>query len=538
MASRCHPHRRRRRRAAAIAALSVTFFARAARADDAVAQPAAPPAADPYATFPLTTPHEKHYVRAGLEIGGVLVVGLVDYMLSTTARGGTTRAGDTRWGFRYDWQVLREKLIGTGLDLDTNKNATNYVSHPLAGTLYYTAARSNHLSFAESYAFAILGSTTWEYFGEIREVTSVNDLVVTPVSGTAIGEPLMQLAGFFRRGEKSTAKEIVSFVLSPVKWINEWTDGAEPLRSAHTGPLGLPLDPWHEFTVSAGLGATVQEAEGPAHPRATYVDERFSADMRLVSLPSYTSAGKHSHLFDDGNISRIRVDVALSQGKLVDGLFATTLVPVGYWFRDADLDASARVHGEGAFIGLRMAFEYGGHDYDRDRARSSDVISLASPIGVAAEYRWTSGDLDVRTAIDVSGAISSVTPYAFGSYARAHALGDVLTPVREQGYYHAFAISAAPSVELAFHGFRSSTSLRLDSFRAIEGLDEQQALVENGPRFSDRRSLLRTTLAYVPPGTPLRVAIDAQRATRAGDVGNVADERTESSAWMSLGVGF
>jgi hypothetical protein len=185
-----------------------------------------------------------------------------------------------------------------------------------------------------------------------------------------------------------------------------------------------------------------------------------------------------------------------------------------------------------------MGFEYGGHDYDRDRARASDIVTLASPVGVAAEYFWMGGDLQVRTALDVSGAISSVTPYAYDAYRRSHSTTDVLTPVREQGYYHAFAITAAPTLEMSFHGLRSTTSLRFDSFREIEGHDEQEEVVKNGPRFGDRRSLLRTTLAYVAPGTPWRIAVDLQVATRAGSVGAVEQARRESSAWASGGVEF
>jgi len=534
MARRLNPKRTR----APVAALGLALglVATGARADEPSPAPSPPP--DPYDAFPLVVHHDKHYIRAGLQIGGVLAVGLVDYMLSTTARGGTNRPGDTRWGLRYDWTTLREKLIGTGLDLDTNKIATNYVSHPLAGTLYYTAARSNHLSLAESYAFAVLGSTTWEFFGEIREVTSINDLIVTPVSGVSIGEPLMQLSGFFRRGKSRVGTDALSFLLSPVKVINEVTDDARPLPAARLGPLGLPVDPWHRFVLSAGAGVTAQAADDRTHPRATYVDERFSVDARLANLPGYAEAGKHSRLFDEGNVSRVRLDLAFSQGNLVDALFATSLVPVGYYYRDAAIDAGGRLAGHGMFVGLRMGFEYGGHDYDRDRARPSDIVTIASPLGVATEYVWTRGDVVVRTAVDVSGAISSVTPYAFSTYQRNHTLDDVLTPAREQGYYHAFAVTAAPTVEISIGGLRSTTSLRLDSFRAIEGHDENEPLVANGPRFSDRRSLLRSTLAFVVPRTVLRLSLDAQHASRAGSVGAVEEERSESSAWGSVGVEF
>ena len=42
--------------------------------------------------------------------------------------------------------------------------------------MYYTMARSNQLSVAESTAFAVGGSLLWELFGEVREYISINDM--------------------------------------------------------------------------------------------------------------------------------------------------------------------------------------------------------------------------------------------------------------------------------------------------------------------------------------------------------------------------
>jgi len=180
-------------------------------------------------------------------------------------------------------------------------------------------------------------------------------------------------------------------------------------------------------------------------------------------------------------VSRVGLDLGFSRGNLVDAVFATSLVPVGYYYRDAEVDAGGSLRGHGMFVGLRMGFEYGGHDYDRDRARPSDIVTIASPLGVATEYSWTRGDVTIRSSLDLSGAISSVTPYAFSTYQRNNSLDDVLTPVRAQGYYHAFAVTAAPTVEINIGGLRSRTSLRLDSFRAIEGHDENEPLVAHRP---------------------------------------------------------
>lgn len=469
---------------------------------------------DPYEAFPLVVPHDKHYVRAGLEEGGILIVGLVDYLLNTNARGGTLRAGEQRWALRYDWPTLHDKLIGTGLNLDANKFNTNYASHPFAGTLYYTAARSNHLSFAESFLFAILSSTTWEYFGEIREITSINDLITTPVSGTAIGEALMQLHGFVRRGEKGFLNDTLSFLTSPVAAVNEWTDEAESLRG---------LQPWHRFVASGGLAATKQRKE-------TYLDERLSIDLAIANLPGYGSTGHEGHLFDDGNVSNIRFDVTSSRGHVVDALFATRIVPVGYWWRDRE---------HGAYVGLRMGFEYGMHDWDRDRARSTDLFTFASPLGVAAEYAFASGDLQLRTSLDVYASLAGITPYALFDYLKTHSSGPLLTPIRENGYYHAFTVTAAPAVEVAWRNVRLKTELRVDSFRAIQGVDENEGQgVDDSIRIDDRRFLTKTTLSYTPPKTPLRLSVDVSRGERSGRVGEISASRIETSLGGSIGAVF
>lgn len=512
--------------AAACVAVALGAASAVARADE----PASRTDRDPYAAFPMIVPHEKHYLRAVLEIGGVLFVGFVDYLLNTTDRGGTMRAGEERWRLRYDWQVLHDKLVGTGLNLDGNKLATNYVSHPFAGTLYYTAARSNHLSFAESFAFAIVGSTTWEYFGEIREPASVNDLVVTPVSGAAIGEPLMQVASVLSRGRKSFVADAAAFVLAPMKSINEWTEGAQPLRDEP--------QPWHRFHASVGAGATFQDAAGADRPAAAFADQRMNAELRVANLPGYESAGAHRRIFDDGNLARVRGELALSRGRLAEGLFATRIVPVGYYDRHADADDLGRVRGHGFVVGLRMGFEYGAHDYDRDRARPVDVIGLASPLGIALEHVATSGALQIRTSLDMSAALSAVTSYALTRYADSHAVDDVLTPARQNGYYHAVAISAEPAIEIDYAGFGAGAAVRFDTFHSIRGLDENEPSVAGGPRFSDRRFQASTRVAWSPRATSLRFAVDARRAFRSGSVGNVDDARGETSLWGTLGVAF
>jgi hypothetical protein len=506
-----------------------------ARADE----PAAP-AADPYAAFRYATPQDKQYLRAGLEVGSVLGVGLVDYLLNTTARGGTLRAGEIRWDLRYDWPTLHDKLTGVGLNLDSNKFPTNYASHPLAGTLYFQAARSNHLSFAESFLYAILGSTTWEYFGEIREITSINDLIVTPVSGAAIGESTMQLAGFFDRGRKQFSNDALSFLFSPVKSVNDAFDSSHPLRSTETDSLGFTREIWHRFVASAGAGVTIQHDAGPGHPRGVYADQRVGVDFALANLPGYGGAGKQSHLYDDGNVSNFAIDATFSQGRAVDSLFATRIVPIGYYVRDAEVDEAGKPRGSGGLLGFRMGFEYGMHEWDRDGGRPVDITCFVSPLGVASEYVYASGPFQLRTALDLYGALTGVTPYAFGDYMVLHqnVVRGLPTVLANQGYYHSVSITAVPQVEARWRAVGLGVRWRFDTFRPITGHDENEPLVDESIRMSDRRSILQATLALTPPSTPIRIAVDARRASRAGRMGTVESSRDESSLLGSIGVVF
>lgn len=496
---------------------------------------------DEFQAFRFVPPHEKHYLRAGLEVGSIVIVGFVDYLLHTTARGGERRAGDKRWDLRYEWEDLRGKLVGTAYELDANRFGTNYASHPFAGAMYYQAARSNHLSFAESLLFSTTGSAAWEFFGEIRERVSVNDLVVTPVAGAAIGEATMQLAGFFQRGKKQFSNELLAFLFAPVKRINELTEGAQPLRASRTDALGFPTTPWHRFELYAGGGATSQDAVASG-PRRTYADLRFGIGFELANLPGYAGAARHARLFDDGNVSSLRFDATLApDGALVDAGFGTRVVPVGFYLREARASAEEGVDGSGTVLGLRFGFEYGAHDYDRDRARPRDLVSLASPLGVAAEHVFERGPWRVRTALDVYGSFAGVQPYALADFrARQGTLeGQGLpTALVNNGYYHGLGVTAEPCLEVRWRALSWSATSRLDSFRAIEGLSRAPVPLGGRPRVDDQRAAWTTTIAWAPNAAPVRVAAGLARRTRAGELDGVRAQRGETSVMGTIGWVF
>lgn len=73
---------------------------------------------------------------------------------------------------------------------DKDSFVTNYLTHPLAGSVYYSIARHSGSSAMESFAFSVICSTfLWEYGIEaIPERPSLNDLFATPILGSLLGE--------------------------------------------------------------------------------------------------------------------------------------------------------------------------------------------------------------------------------------------------------------------------------------------------------------------------------------------------------------
>ncbi len=90
--------------------------------------------------------------------------------------------------------------IKAGPVVDKDDWAVNYIGHPLSGAAYYTLVRHQGYSAMESFGYSVVMSTFfWEYGIEaIAEIPSIQDLIITPIIGSLIGE------GFFRLKHRIT----------------------------------------------------------------------------------------------------------------------------------------------------------------------------------------------------------------------------------------------------------------------------------------------------------------------------------------------
>ena len=85
--------------------------------------------------------------------------------------------------------------VSSGPVWDDDAWAINYIGHPVSGAYYYTMARNDGMSTYESAAFSTLMSTLfWEYgYEAFSEVPSIQDIILTPLIGSLLGEELIVL---------------------------------------------------------------------------------------------------------------------------------------------------------------------------------------------------------------------------------------------------------------------------------------------------------------------------------------------------------
>jgi len=166
------------------------------------------------------------------------------------------------WVFKQDWARSGTRVWGQNLRLgwewDEDAFTTNMFAHPYHGGLYFNAARSNGVDFFQSVPYAIMGSWTWEYFGETYR-PSLNDWFMTSFGGITLGEMFHRISSTIRnngaRGRDRTLRELAALPMDPIGGVNRLLRG----QWKGIGPNPAEHDPGN-YVIR--LGAGFRFAEG------------------------------------------------------------------------------------------------------------------------------------------------------------------------------------------------------------------------------------------------------------------------------------
>ncbi|HET8938152.1 MAG TPA: DUF3943 domain-containing protein [Polyangiales bacterium] len=468
-------------------------------------------------TFEYVSPQAPDYLRASLEQVVLLGLGFTQYAANHDLNS-------VDWDFTYSWTGLRDKLSPHGYSFDSNGFDTNFIRHPAAGTTYYWAARSNRLSILEALAAAFVSSTLWEYIGELRERASLNDILVTPVTGMVLGELTLQLGAFFDRSCDLTSNRVLGALLGPIKTLHDAFDGATPLREVRCDRYGLSRRGEHRFELSITAGLVGNVAAPRSSARAL---TRLELHTQILALESYGSPGEGVFHFMDGNVSELRLSSSFAGSEWNDFTLRATVMPLGLHYRAISLDA----RGYELLFGLLLGTEYSVHRFGpwpgpwglRDR-----YFELDMP-GVGLQYRRLWGEVKLALEVQAHAAFVGIDALALAQ-ARALPVAPTLpTIVRADGYNYALGVRIEPRASLSYRNIELALLLAAVRAQAITVNDRFEERSDYA-RDNERRTLAKLWFSVAPDNWPVRLTVQGVWLERWGQLGSASARRAELTA--------
>ena len=115
-----------------------------------------------------------------------------------------------------------------GWEWDQDRFGNNFLSHPMMGSFYFSAARTNGYNFWQSAPIVFAGSYMWKIFGENGKPER-EDLINTTVDGELLGEIMFRLSSNIlddrTTGPERVFREIFAGLVDPVRGVNRLFDG-------------------------------------------------------------------------------------------------------------------------------------------------------------------------------------------------------------------------------------------------------------------------------------------------------------------------
>lgn len=173
--------------------------------------------------YKMNEEYEKVYTElAYMQIYAIATIGILS-LLPTSF---------TNWEESDDQKDFLKKHsdnIDKGPVIDNDDWAVNYIGHTVAGSYYYIWGRQAGLSWQESFILTTIMSTMyWEYGWEaFAETPSTQDLIITPILGSLLGEVTNHLYSQIRYNNNEvygskTLGSISRVLLNPIGEVNQY----------------------------------------------------------------------------------------------------------------------------------------------------------------------------------------------------------------------------------------------------------------------------------------------------------------------------
>jgi hypothetical protein len=367
-------------------------------------------------TFRYLEPQPPARLRASAWIGTYLALQMGSYLATSRPAGPVYAQVYGPW----------DKLAHGATSFDSNTFRTNFVGHPLMGATLYQLARGNRLGTWGSALAAVAGSTTWELI-EFHEKASINDLIITPVAGVALGEPLLQVAAHLDRSSASSGRTVLAWLASPWKKLGDVLDDAALLR-------GAPAD-----TFEARVELSAAATSGPGGRRG---QARGAAGWELWRDSDYGAPGQQRTTWLDAQVSRLQLSAAVGATEVTDARLSSSVLLAALYARA--IDATGR--GSDLVAGAGLGFDLGGHGWTREGP--FDVAATVEVPRLSLQGRWLAGPFRFTARLDAALRFGGSRSFALDGSPGA-APFDTLPTVQQQfGYHFGLGGSLHPALKL------------------------------------------------------------------------------------------
>ena len=471
--------------------------------------------------------------RALFEIGSVMMYSQVRYWLNYAKF-------IEDWQFRFSWKDQKRRFFTfEAWSLDSNAFSLNW-THALAGVLYYNFARTNHLSWPQSFLYSLSGSLWWEYVAEWREVISINDNIMTSFGGYSAGEAWFQLGKYFI-GRNGFFNRLLSFI-DPLMKLNHWLD-KEQGKNLSLGP-----EPgWHSFRFF--LGQRNMPASSGVGLQTDFI---AGFHTQIIHLPDYGKPGKTKRMVMDTLASDLDVDFAFLHGRIEEANFSTRVVGLGYFKQDINAD----FRGYAYYFGLGSAFTLfkkksvvfydsssipvkQGFDLHLEEPREfRDKLSIVHILGPAFDYTKFSPASRLRLILDASLDFGLINSYALNKYSIGRDLAGVKTTLLYYGYYYGLGTTLSSGLTYKIHGLEFNGFLRYQAYGSVDGLDRFQNEVKDDFHLTDTRLTYRIGAALHLPGTPVELYGSFEGIDRRGVIKDIRHGSLEKRYTLFMSYKF
>jgi hypothetical protein len=492
---------------------------------------AAARAADPAPAQPRPGASRLRLLPAALETGGILALEIVWYESAIELNKQDFDFARTPGGQAARWRH--------GVRFDDNGWGINMGHAYYNGSFYYDVSRVLGGSILESWLFTLATSTVWEATVEHREVFSVNDTIVTPAGGAAIGETFFQLGRFFERGSPTVANRVLTTLFSPAQTLDDLVGLTRPERTLDVDGLGFPRDVWHRFELD--LGAALSSRGQPSG--SLRLEPSVTIETDLVAVPGHGRPGDLSGTLRDGEWTRARFFFTRDDAAIRE-LSVYTQASLWGRYRQRLRAEGTSLFGGSRFWGAATAF-----DFSIARLNSfDDFIGIMHVAGPMTDVTWYQGRLSLRGSL--AGFLDFANPRAI-AYDELKRRGAVLASTKSvlehEGYTHAWGFTGAAQLEARWRGLEAACELRYDWFDSIEGLDRHQLSYTSGAgvyyegladdfNVRDQRRTLRASLSWQPPGYPWRLRLWGEDWLRTGQAKGVEARYRAQRLGVSVGA--